>query len=143
MFSDHAGGGNEKKKGAVSVKKRDGGQLHVTDGRIIHCKHLPCEVRIFLVEIFSWTDCGFLSHYIHLLMQACVNSGTLVQFGCQLLVQHYLSSEIKCLKHLKIKRYKQVIINVPVVTYSSGSCACRIFSSKMKASLQELVVIIL
>lgn len=58
-------------------------------------------------------------------------------------VQRYLSSEIKCLKHLKIKRYKQVIINVPVVTYSSGSCACRIFSSKMKASLQELVVIIL
>lgn len=83
VCSDHAGGGNEKQKGAVSVKKRDGAQLHVTDGRIIHCKHFPCEVRIFLVEIFSWTDCGFLSHYMHLLMQACVNSGTLVQFACQ------------------------------------------------------------
>lgn len=38
------------KKEVLHVKRRDGAQLDLTDGWIIHCKQLSCEVRIF----FGW-----------------------------------------------------------------------------------------
>lgn len=47
------------KKELLHVKRRDGAQLDLTDGWIIHCKQLSCEVRIFLVEDCLETDCGY------------------------------------------------------------------------------------
>lgn len=63
------------------------------------------------------------ARYINLLLQACVNRGTLVHFASRLLVQHYFSSKIKWLNHLQIKSNKQVIINVLGFTRALGLCA--------------------
>lgn len=80
------------KKELLHVKRWDGAQLDLTDGWIIHCKQLSCEVRIFWLKIV-WKQIvvTVAARYSHVLMQACMNSGTLVQFAFQLLVKHYFS----------------------------------------------------
>lgn len=48
------------KEDVLHLRRRGGVQLDLTDGWIIHCKHLPCEVGMFFsVESCSETDCGF------------------------------------------------------------------------------------
>lgn len=124
VFIDHT-----EKKEILNVKRRDGAQLGLTDGWIIHCKQLSCEIRFFFL-FFFWLRIVqkqivvlLSARYINLLLQACVNRGTLVHFASQLLVQHYFSSKIKWLNHLQIKSNKQVIINVLGFTRALGLCA--------------------
>lgn len=126
------------KKEILNVKRRDGAQLDLTDGWIIHCKQLPCEVRIFfwLRIVEKQIVVSLSARYIHVLMQACMSSGTLVHFAFQLLVQHYSSSKINWLNRLQIKSNKQVIINVLGFTQSPGLCAYRNFSRKIKQAPQ-------
>lgn len=125
------------KKGDTQCEEKGRGPAG-PDRWLNYSLQLPCEVRIFfwLRIVQKQIVVSLSARYIHVLMQACMSSGTLVHFAFQLLVQRYSFSKINWLNHLQIKSNKQVIINVLGFTQSPGLCAYRNFSRKIKEAPQ-------